>query len=1228
MRLSFDVLATDRATPVFERVGKTADRLTRQVKGLDRVRAVPKVALDTKAATGAAAAMRRDLSKLETKKITLPVGLQRIDAQMSGLRGQLEQLASKRVSVPVDLRSGVDAQAKAVKAQLATLERQRVKVPVDLGRADAEIGVLKAQLATLERPVTVPVRVRPPKITVPVDVDAARLQAASRQFASLLKLPALAAGASIAGGAIASLTAGVVSLGAAAAPAVGGMAGVGAAGAALGQGFLVAKFATSGLGDAMKAVNAVNQSTAAGFAPTAAQVKKVAIEYGLTSAAGQRLVRVLLEQSAAWSTLKDRVQGVLLPQLATSIQTLGSAYLPMLTRATMGTAGVLRDLAAQATRAFSSAVWRQDVDRILTTNTGLLGTLSRAAVPLANVVRNIWVAALPLATRFATFVQAAATRLSELTQRARDSGALGRFFKLAGDTAAQLGRIVGNLAGALLNVGKAAFGSGRSLLTSFEGATRKLRELTGSVSGQNQLRTYFENARLVVLEVSRLIADVGAAFARLGANPALAPLIKQVRTQLLPAFERLSQGLSSEFGPKLVELATRVVNIFAKLTANGGGLNSFLGTLNRMAAGFERILDSPLGPVVQQLLKIAGTGAALGLVAGAVGKVGGNLVRLVGIGTGFVRFLGNAARAMKALNLVLRANPIGLVITAIGLLVAGLVIAYKKSETFRRIVDGAFRAVASAGEWLAEKIPRFFTQLWRNVKIVSLSAIVFLLEKFEGLIDGMLTGLGAFAKVSDKVFGTNLAQTVEEAKGHFRTLRTGLNAELARLNDENIDVTARWSVEEVKASETRRDETRGSSPAGNLGGNAPRAQGRSRGGPVRGPGGPTDDLVPAIGPGRQPYRLSAGEWVFNARAVKGVGGFAGAAQLQRMAEQGALAQLSRLPQRQAMRYEGDARGRAAGGPIFGDGLQITTRTFDPARSVAAFRPRIAEVVRRTRGRAEKEANAAARAARAAARAAAAAEASAGLSGGGFSRGGKWPPARMGVVSANTAAAVRFARAKWGLNNIGTLGQRANKSDHPRGKAADFMTYRDIALGNKIASWFVANPERFGTKYVIFNRRINSGSGWRRYRHPLGRTDPTALHVDHPHVSFLRRGGPVLPPRGGTGLAGLAGLADKLARVPALRDGGIVRAQPGGRLAVLGEGGRDEAVVPLPRGVGARGAGGGGCTCGESVAAALARPRPVRLVLEDGRELRAVMREEVDAGNRRIGQRADLLHRGG
>jgi hypothetical protein len=39
---------------------------------------------------------------------------------------------------------------------------------------------------------------------------------------------------------------------------------------------------------------------------------------------------------------------------------------------------------------------------------------------------------------------------------------------------------------------------------------------------------------------------------------------------------------------------------------------------------------------------------------------------------------------------------------------------------------------------------------------------------------------------------------------------------------------------------------------------------------------------------------------------------------------------------------------------------------------------------------------------------------------------------------------------------------------------------------------------------------------------------------------------------------------ELKGIPGLANGGIIKASPGGTLALIGEGGRDEAVIPLDR----------------------------------------------------------------
>lgn len=68
--------------------------------------------------------------------------------------------------------------------------------------------------------------------------------------------------------------------------------------------------------------------------------------------------------------------------------------------------------------------------------------------------------------------------------------------------------------------------------------------------------------------------------------------------------------------------------------------------------------------------------------------------------------LGVATAATWALNaaLAVLTSPITIVVVAIAALVAGLIYAYRNSETFRAVVDAAFAAVAEAGRWMWESV--------------------------------------------------------------------------------------------------------------------------------------------------------------------------------------------------------------------------------------------------------------------------------------------------------------------------------------------------------------------------------------------------------------------------------------------------------------------------------------------------------------------------------------------
>ena len=69
------------------------------------------------------------------------------------------------------------------------------------------------------------------------------------------------------------------------------------------------------------------------------------------------------------------------------------------------------------------------------------------------------------------------------------------------------------------------------------------------------------------------------------------------------------------------------------------------------------------------------------------------------------------AIAQWAINAAMTANPIGLIITAVTLLVAGFIIAYKNSETFRNFIQGLWEMFKKLGSFIVS-IPSMVVGIW------------------------------------------------------------------------------------------------------------------------------------------------------------------------------------------------------------------------------------------------------------------------------------------------------------------------------------------------------------------------------------------------------------------------------------------------------------------------------------------------------------------------------------
>ena len=98
-------------------------------------------------------------------------------------------------------------------------------------------------------------------------------------------------------------------------------------------------------------------------------------------------------------------------------------------------------------------------------------------------------------------------------------------------------------------------------------------------------------------------------------------------------------------------------------------------------------------------------------VVGPIFIIGGKIVKLVGSVMGVIKVL---KPAIAALNAVMLANPIILIITLIAGLIAALVTLYKKNETFRNFVNEAWASIKNVVSTVVNALVTFFTETIPN----------------------------------------------------------------------------------------------------------------------------------------------------------------------------------------------------------------------------------------------------------------------------------------------------------------------------------------------------------------------------------------------------------------------------------------------------------------------------------------------------------------------------------
>jgi len=390
--------------------------------------------------------------------------------------------------------------------------------------------------------------------------------------------------------------------------------------------------------------------------------------------------------------------------------------------------------------------------------------------------------------------------LAKLVAATKDVGKAQGLMGLAMDVSAGTGKDLGTVTAALAKAQNGSVGGLAKLGIATKDASGKTKsfaqiqkDLAKTFAGQSATAAdstagKYKRFQLVMDELGETIGG--------GVLPVLGAIAGFMLSKVFPAAAKLSGLFESKVVPKLREFGgfvrSQVVPVIVQLAQKIA--NGVVPVVRNLVAAFLP-LARDAGPKVVAVAKLLGnalgemgkfiTGTVLPGLAKFTGFLRDNstLVGAVAVGIGAMVLAFKAyqgvlliisaatkayAAVQAALNLVMALNPIGIVVLAIVGLIAALVYAYKTSDKFRAIVDGAFHAVQAAASFAFNWVKKNWPLLLAIVPGPIGLAVLLIVKNFDKIKSVAGTVLSAITSTFGKVisFFQDLPGKVKSAIGN------------------------------------------------------------------------------------------------------------------------------------------------------------------------------------------------------------------------------------------------------------------------------------------------------------------------------------------------------------------------------------------------------------------------------------------------------------------------------
>ncbi|MFJ5156310.1 phage tail tape measure protein [Streptomyces sp. NPDC088353] len=434
----------------------------------------------------------------------------------------------------------------------------------------------------------------------------------------------------------------------------------------------------------------------------AAALKDLGIEVNDSKGKMRPLVDIIaqLEKKGASTTQMMKIFGIEAGPGMQAIVSQGSGALRSLTQDLRDSGGTAKQVAAVQMEGFNGAIINLkaafEALAIEIGDSGILAWVTQFTDKITGLIRQV-AAADPQIFKIGTVVALVAALVGPLL--------VGLGFAISGIGTA-LAFLLSPVGAVIAGVALLAAGLGLAYATS-----QPFRDFVNDLAGRLRagLVDAFDAVKQAVVE--RLLPALQGMWDKFTTKvlPAISELAQTVLPKALAIFKKLGVLLTGTVLPILADvggfLMAYVIPPVLTVAKYVGGLllDALSGVVSVGASvlGWLRDMGAWLAPVAVAVAGLTLVMNAQKITTALTTGVFRAYRAVILAWTGVQRI---ATAVQAAYNAVMAANPIGLVVIAIVALVAAIVVAYKKSDTFRSIVQACWEGIKTAAQFVWEKV--------------------------------------------------------------------------------------------------------------------------------------------------------------------------------------------------------------------------------------------------------------------------------------------------------------------------------------------------------------------------------------------------------------------------------------------------------------------------------------------------------------------------------------------